>query len=218
MPTCSAIRAAALGAALLALAACETGGGAARPIDRTSVDVAGQSVTVAAPSGFCIDTQSTRVSGGGAFVLVTDCQLLGFPTTRPEPVGAVLTASLSQGTAGPGAAPGDLSALGAFFATAEGRAVLGRSGDATRTRIISSRERNGVLYLLVEDQGPQPVPGIAPQFWRAFLTVRGRMAALSVLEFAGSGVASDQKLGYLQSFADAIQAANPEQAAARPAS
>jgi hypothetical protein len=200
---------AALGAALLGLAACGGGDRAARPVGRTTVDVAGQPVIVAAPRGFCVDDQSTRVVSGGAFVLVSDCQLLGFPTSRPDPVGAVLTASLSERPAGPAAA-GDAAALRSYFTTAEGLAVLGRSGDAAQTRIVSSRESDGVLYLLVEDRGRQPVPGIAPQFWRAFLTVRDRMAALSVLEFAGSGLASDVKLGYLQSFAEAIRAANQE--------
>lgn len=220
MPTSSALRAAAFAAALAGLAGCEGGGlgglGGSQAVDRVAVTVAGRRVTVAAPSGFCVDNQSTRVSDSGAFVLVTDCQLLGIPTSRPNPVGAVMTASLSPGPAGEATGGSGPEALRAFFDTAAGRAVLGRSGDAEQTGIVSSRERNGVLYLLVQDGGRQPVPGIEPRFWRAFLTVEDRMAALSVLEFSGSGLASDQKLGYLQSFADAIQAANPQATAAAP--
>ena len=41
--------------------------------------------------------------------------------------------------------------------------------------------------MLVEDRGPQPIAGIDRQFWRAFLEVNGRMAALSVLGFEGAG-------------------------------
>ena len=44
---------------------------------RTKVNVAGQAVTIAAPPGFCIDAESTTVNADGAFVLMSDCALLG---------------------------------------------------------------------------------------------------------------------------------------------
>jgi hypothetical protein len=118
-----------------------------------------------------VDAASTDVSATGAFVMVGDCALLGLAEGDADPAGAVLTASIS---AAPLAEAAALDELGVFGATAQGRAVLGRSGRSDRVRVQATRSRNGVLYMLIEDRGPQPVAGLEPQFWRAFLQVRGR--------------------------------------------
>ena len=68
----------------------------AGPATRTRVNVAGQAVTIAAPAGFCVDQKSTMMTTAGAFVLMSDCSLLGGRTGKP-PVGAALTASVSNG-------------------------------------------------------------------------------------------------------------------------
>jgi hypothetical protein len=204
-PTSKATRTILAAAALGALAACDPaamGGGA----DRTTVSVAGRNVVVAAPSGFCVDPASTNVSASGAFVLVSDCALLGLEEGDMDPEGAVLTASVSARPLGAGASLADLQA---FARTAEGRATLSRSGRADRARIVATRTRGDVLYMLIEDRGPQPIAGIEPAFWRAFLVVQGQMTVLSVLGFEGAGVGPSEGLAYLQAFADSVQRANP---------
>ena len=55
-------------------------------------------------------------------------------------------------------------------------------------RILTTQLQGGVLYVLVEDRGAQPIAGIDRQFWRAFLEVNGRLVALSVLGFEGAGL------------------------------
>ena len=65
-----------------------------------------------------------------------------------------------------------------------------------------------MLYVLVEDRGPQPIAGIDRQFWRAFLEVRGRMTVLSVLGFDGAGVGAQEGLNQLAALAASIKAAN----------
>ena len=119
-------------------------------------------------------------------MLISDCALLGAAGARP-PVGAALTASVSTGGfAGEGDDPAQtLQDLQAFAATEEGRAMMGRSGQPARVRILATYMRAGVLYVLVEDRGRQPIAGVEPRFWRAFMEVNGRMAALSVLGFQG---------------------------------
>lgn len=189
-------------AALGLLAACAT---ATQAPERATVTVAGRDVVVVAPPGFCVDAASTNVSATGAFVLVGDCALLGLAEGDADPAGAVLTASIS---AAPLAEAAALDELGVLGATAQGRAVLGRSGRSDRVRVQATRSRNGVLYMLIEDRGPQPIAGLEPQFWRAFLQVRGRMAVLSVLGFEGAGIGPTEGLAYIQAFADAIQRAN----------
>lgn len=205
-PIFNLARAAALGLGLLALAACEPGGSGAA---RTTVSVAGERINIAAPPGFCIDRHSTNVTPEGAFVLVSDCGLLGNRTrAATKTIGAAMTASISTQGLGAGGTAQSLAEVEAFASTSEGRAVLGRSGQVSRIRILDTQTKGDVLYILVEDRGAQPVAGVERQFWRAFLEVKGRMTALSVLGFQGSGVSPQQSLNYLASFATAIQQAN----------
>lgn len=206
MRTSSALAA----AALALLAACDPAamGGS----NSATVAVAGRSVQVVAPASFCVDPGSTNVSASGAFVMVSDCVLLGGRGAEGdgEPIGAVMTASISAGgLAASGARAQSLAEIARFAGTTEGRAVLGRSGRGESVRILATRTRNDVLYMLIEDRGPQPLAGIEPRFWRAFLEVQGQMTVLSVLGFEGAGVGPTQGLAYLQAFADAVQRANP---------
>lgn len=212
MRTSDAMRAAAVLAGLLGLAACDGTGMMSGSPTRTTLNVAGQPVTLAAPPGFCIDSSSTSVTAEGAFVLMSDCALLGSAgDAERRRIGAALTASVSAGgLAGEGDDPAqDLAGLAEFAATPEGRAVLGRSGRSDHVRILATETRRDVLYLLVEDRGPQPVAGIDRRFWRAFLELDGRMTVLSVLGFEGAGIDPQQGLNHLVAFADALQSANP---------
>jgi hypothetical protein len=183
----------------------------AGPATRTRVNVAGQAVTIAAPAGFCVDTKSTTMTTAGAFVLMSDCSLLGGAKTGKPPIGAALTASVSNGgIAGEGdSETGTLDDLEDFAATEDGRAVLSRSGEAGRVRILTTVKSDDVLYLLNEDRGKLPVAGIDRTFWRAFLDVNGRMVALSELGFEGAGMDRQQALNQLGALAAAIRAANP---------
>lgn len=207
MPISRAMRAAGAVAALALLAACDPAAMGAAP-DRATVTVAARNVTIVAPPGFCVDPASTNVSATGAFVLVSDCALLGGAPLAEgdagESIGAVMTASVSAADG-----PGTVAEVQSFAATAQGRAVLGRSGRGDRVRILATRTRRDVLYMLIEDRGPQPIAGIEPAFWRAFLDVRGQMTVLSVLGFEGAGIGPTEGLALIQRFADAVQAANP---------
>ena len=178
---------------------------------RAKVTVAGRPVVIAAPPGFCVDAPSTTLTSAGAFVLMSDCALLGQKAGRGAPVGAALTASVSSGGLG---GEGDdeastLDDLQDFLDTADGRAMLGRSGRGDRVRVLSKQLRGDVLYVLVEDRGQQPIAGIDPRFWRAFLEVNGRMTVLSVIGFEGTGPGLQEGLNELAAAAAAIRAANP---------
>ncbi|MBP7001429.1 hypothetical protein [Amaricoccus sp.] len=200
-------RAALLAAAAAALAACVPTTGAGP--DRATITVAGRDVTIAAPRGFCVDPAATNVSASGAFVLASDCALLGSEGVLGEgdadPLDAVLTASVSAAQL---PASGTLPDIERFVATPAGRAALGRSGRPERIKVLATRTRGEVLYVLVEDRGPQPIAGIEPRFWRAFLAVDGRMTVLTVLGFEGAGVDPTAGLALIQRFADTVQAVN----------
>jgi hypothetical protein len=205
-------RAILLGFGALALAACDPAlvGGSAP--SRATVNVAGGPVIVAAPSGFCIDRSTLNVTDAGAFALMGDCRQLGSGAGGLDrsPVGAALTASISAGgLAGEGDDPASsLAELAEFVQTPDGRALLGRSGRPDRVRILATRAEGDVLYVLVEDRGPQPIAGIDRTFWRAILELNGRMAVLSVLGFEGAGLGAQAGFRNIVTFADTLQAAN----------
>lgn len=175
--------------------------------DRVALTVAGRKLTLVAPRGFCIDPKATNVSASGAFVMASDCALLGFaplPEGSDDTVGAVLTASVAAGQR-PNSSPAELEK---FVATRAGRAALSRSGQPERVKILATRTRKDVLYVLVEDRGAQPIAGIEPRFWRAFLQIEDRMTVITALGFEGAGVNPTEGLALIQRFADTLQAAN----------
>ena len=183
------------------------GAGAA---SRARVNVAGEAVTIAAPPGFCVDSGSTSQSADGAFVLMSDCALLGGPGSGKAPVGAALTASVSTaGLGGEGDAADSLEDLQDFAATAEGRAVLGRSGQPGRVRILDSQVSDGVLYVLVEDRGTLPIAGID----RAVLAgvPRGERPDGGALRarLRGRGLRPPGRPDQMAALAHSIRAANP---------
>ena len=196
-------------AATLLLAGCATGVTMSAP-NRASVDVAGEPVAIAAPAGFCIDEAATATGPSGAFSMITDCALLGAPGGNTPPVAAMMTVSISPDPSLV-AQGGEttLDDLQAFLASPRGLAGLGRSGDADATRIVQSTRQGDVLYLLVEDNGRSPLPGVEPRFWRAFMTVDGRMAALSIQGFDGASPDLQEQLRLLAAFAASLRAANP---------
>lgn len=196
------------GLAALALSACDPSQMPGGSPSRAKVTVAGRPVVVAAPPGFCVDADSTRVSADGAFLLMSDCSLLGLGGGTGA--GGALTVAVSSGAlTGEGDAAGTLEDVADFARTPEGRALLGRSGRADRVRILTEVARGGVLYLLVEDRGSQPVAGIDRQFWRAFLEVNDRMTVLTELGFAGGPEGPQHGFEQLSALARAMQAANP---------
>jgi hypothetical protein len=211
MPTCDAARATGMAAAALTLAACQPTGLAGTPTS-AAVNVAGRAIGVAAPPGFCIDGASSSITRAGAFVLMSDCAALGVPgAARGPAAGTALTASISTGGLG---GEGDdplqsLADLEEFAVTPEGLALLGRSGTSQGVRILDTQQSGGVLYVLVEDRGPQPIAGAEPRFWRAFLELDGHLTVLSVLGFEGAGVDGQSGLNLLASLAAALRQANP---------
>lgn len=192
------------------VAACDPAALSGAP-SRTSVDVAGVPVAVVAPAGFCIDRESMRAVDDGAFVLMADCALLsGTVNSAEPPLGAAFTATILPGSlGGEGAAPAEsLDGLRYFASTDEGRALL--AGDASgQARILQTIPGEGVLFVLVDERGGAPVPGVVPRYWRAFVALDGRFAVLSALSF-DSGRADEQvALDRLASLAANLRRANP---------
>ena len=188
--------------ALTLLAACDPALLADGPGRRSEVRVGAATLAVAGPPGFCLDAPATRIDRDGAFVLLGDCGLLGKAPEGARPKSAVLTASLDASGAG------SVAGIRRLAETAAGRALVGQSGSGAGVKILATREAGGAIFLLVEDPGRKPVPGLKSRFWRGFLDIDGHLAVLSVLAFEGGAVDEQQGLNLAVGFADAMQRAN----------
>ncbi len=172
-------------------------------IDRAELRVQGARVTVVAPEGFCVDPQSVDVTRAGGFLLFGDCAVLNAAEPADAPVSAVISASVSNAPL-----PGSIEDLRGFLVEGPGVVTLGRSGEADKVRVLSSRIRDGVLYVKIEDRGPSPVPGASPVFWRGFFEAGGRLSIGTVNGFADRRLSDGDAQALLKALADRTRAAN----------
>jgi len=169
------------------------------PSGPSVVAVLDRSVTVAGPSGYCVDDTATRESDSEAFVLLVRCS----PTRRNSPIlSATVTGLMAPGTAG----ADNLSRLGAFLDTRGGRAQLSRRGSAEDVRILQAQVEGSALWLRIEDSGNPDT--FEPGYWRAILPVSGRVVTLSVLSSRAHPVGEERGLRVLRDFVSAMRNRN----------
>ena len=126
------------------------------------------------------------------------------PSPVRPPLDTLAVSAVRGGLTGEGDAAADQRQ--AVRGRDEGREV-GRSGRSDRVRVLAQTTSSDVLFVMVEDRGPQPIAGLDRRFWRAFLEVNGRMTVLSALGFAGSD--PQRGLDELAALASTIRGANP---------
>lgn len=145
-----------------ALAACQLSLPGSGP---TTIALFDGSLTVAAPSGYCIDPQTATQTGESAVVLIGRCRATSKATA------ALVTVTVGvPGSAAVMAAGGET--LAAFFTSADGRATLSRSGnpsDVTVNRAVMAGED---FLMLLSDQ-------TVGTYWRAITGMRGRVLTVS---------------------------------------
>ena len=195
-------------AAVAALGACSLD----LPVARAaleSVAVAGSSVIVAGPPGYCVDRSATRETAQGAFVLLGSCASLSGDATRPAPrVPGLLTVSVS-GVPGDGAVlAAPFARLDAFLRSGPGRRALSRSSDPSTVEIIDIHRSDGALIIHARDSGVSEIVGIEDEFWRALLDVNGRIVTLSVTGFEARPMPPDAGRATIEALADRILSAN----------
>ncbi len=193
--------------ATLALAACAD---MAPPVTRLAV--AGGAVTVAGPTGYCIDRRSRRAEVQGTFLLLSQCPDAAAPAgglalPDPDVAPVILTALVSQPMA-PGAAPSPAE-MERMVRSAPGRAGLARDGDPASVRILDSRRQNDVVYLRMTDRSDRDSSGAAlsQDIWRAMYWSGDRLTVLSVKTLAARPVSSDEAERVLRRFVAATRAA-----------
>lgn len=182
------------------LAACATSLPAA---DRAEVRVLGETVTIVAPAGLCVDPASLDVGRAGGYMLITGCDVLGAtaPTAGPGLPG-VLAVSVTSGDL-----PGSLADLETFL-TGPGITTLGKSGQPNAISIRARSRTSDALYIKVRDTGPQPIPGASAEFWRVFFDAGPRLVSASLTGFADSSISDAQARAVLTELVARTRAAN----------
>lgn len=172
------------------------------------VVVAGKSVVIAGPQGYCIDTTATRSSDTGAFVLLGSCASISNSPRAPTPrTPGLLTASVS-GTSG-AAIGSSLDRLQAFFTSTSGRAALARDGNTASVKILETRRQGEAFYIHARDTSSNSIAGISQDYWRGLFDVRGRIVTVSVVGFETRPMSDAIGLATLDAFAARIKAENP---------
>ena len=162
------------GAALIwLLAGCQMElGGFAAPGQAKVISVLHGAMTVAAPSGYCVDTQSARQLVDGAVVLMGRC------SGGSSHAAAVISVTIGEAGSASVVADGGV-ALAAYFQTSAGRAALSRTGSADSVKIAQAANSNGAFTLRIVEAG-------VGDYWRAILGLSGRLVTLSVQGPTGS--------------------------------
>lgn len=130
-----------------------------------SVSLRSGGVTIAAPSGFCVDTSLSKIEDG--FVVLGGCDVI----TRGRMYGpvnnAILVVSVSQERAD------------ALAGTSRLANMLGNDG------VISSRYEEGVSLVQLASGGDEFVPGGDPKHWQGVATVNGYLVLMSTYSEVG---------------------------------
>lgn len=201
----------------LVLAGCEAGSGTGlfRKAPEKVV-VAGKSVVIAGPPGYCVDSAATRDTATGAFVLLGSCASIANSVQMPSPsTPGLLTASVS-GASGL-AIRTSLDRLEIFFTSEAGRAALARDGHAASVQILQTRRKGDAFYLHVRDTSNVTNRSISQDYWRGLFDVRGRIVTVSVVGFARRPMSNATGLATLDAFAKRILAENAADTGPTPA-
>jgi hypothetical protein len=171
------------------------------------ITVAGKSVVIAGPAGYCVEPSASRDTGDGAFVLMGSCASISNNVRAPAPkLPALLTASVSSASFSQIAT--SQNRLEIFFRSPAGRAALARDGMAASVRILGTRKTTDVFFVHLRDTSRNLVAGLSQDYWRALFDVSGRLVTISVLGFERSPLSDAQGQLTLADFARRIRSEN----------
>lgn len=201
---------------LLMLSACTldtaglTGGSGSVSRAPRTVTLPATGITVAGPSGFCVDPDSVRDSAEGGFALLGNCTgLSGGHNPALKGKTAVLTLSVS-GLLAEGEAL-DLPSVEAFFNSETGRKALSRSGSANTVTLIESGVDATHLWLHARDTAPTMLAGQGDEYWRALFVLNGRLVTVTATPFAEAPMSSDRLHSLLERFVSDLERRNRRQ-------
>lgn len=170
------------------------------------VSVAGNTVVISGPYGFCVDDRAMRDSEDGAFVLMASCATITGGQDAPTPTAHVLLTASVAANPGPGGSAEDRAlVLAQYFSSEEGRAALARDGRAENVEIHQMFDRDDLFVLHASDRSAGLGAGLRNDYWRAIFDVNGRIVTASVVDFADAPVDDEMRLALLRDFAARIR-------------
>ncbi|WP_143093132.1 hypothetical protein [Celeribacter neptunius] len=172
-----------------------------------SVTLSQSNVSVAGPSGFCVDPGSIRDTPEGGFVLLGNC---GGLSGRSNPALKGKTAMLTLSVTAPMQDPEqfDTPSLEAFFRSEAGRRTLSRAGAARTVTVIESAPEAETLWLHARDSAPGALPGQGAEYWRALFLLDGRLVTATATPFAEAPMPEAQLRGVLSRFVAELKRRN----------
>ena len=174
-----------------------------------TIAVAGDSIVIGGPRGYCVDKSSSRLRGQTAFVLLGGCAVLSGDDHDEVPTfPGILTASVDQRGFGT-ATPETLDKLAKFVTTTDGRAVLARDGRAESVNVLGVLRDNSAVLIHLQDESGFQIPGIEATYWRGLFELNGRLITASVLGFKDHPLPAREGLTTLQAFLARIRKETP---------
>jgi hypothetical protein len=157
------------------------------------------------PTGYCALAGTKQRRAGSDFVALTGCAASGGAATVSRPI---MTATI--GASG-SAAEVDLTPerLIPFFQSAEGRAVLSRSGDPGSVTVQDVQSYGGGVIIRLTDQSDDlPNALESGQSWRAVAGMGGRLVTLSLQARKSEPIGAGEGISLMRRFVDAMRQAN----------
>ena len=146
------------------------------------MSVAGNTVVIGGPKGYCVDRGVSRDSAENAFVLLASCAAISGDEAAERPrVPTVLAVSVFEQSEGGLAVKDQADRLAGFFESSEGRAVLARDGRAESVQVVDTFLRNGAFVIHARDNSEDAGTGLGQEHWRAIFDVNGHIVSASVL-------------------------------------
>jgi len=157
----------------------------------------GARVAIRPVEGLCLTSESIELTESGVFAVIADCLTETDPERSgrtekgetvyrlPPPFPGLMTLSVSAEPMfdRPGDRDGALDEMERFLASPEGLALLGRNGSPDKVEMVEAKRLGDALYVHVKDGATGGLPLLAPEFWRAFVEVRGRLVLVTVSGF-----------------------------------
>lgn len=174
-----------------------------------ALSVSGGAVTVAGPAGYCVDKGASKDGSAGAFVLLGTCAAMTRSTgAGPTVAPAILTASVIPGAPDEGPLSAVFPSTARFFRSAPGRKALSRNGRPENVEVADVISKGEVLYIRLRDTSESAGQSVEPEYWRAILSLRGRIVTLSALALRDRPLTSSAKRKVLEAFVARMQATN----------
>ncbi|NPD14507.1 hypothetical protein HOY34_04740 [Xinfangfangia sp. D13-10-4-6] len=165
-----------------------------KTVSRSAAAFLGGEILVDPPRGYCVDPAASRDSSDNAVIVVNRC------AKNTHDVPAVITITLGERGSAEVLKSG-AKALSDYFTSPVGRAALARDGSAASVVVRQTSLAGGVLVMKMVDRA-------VGEYWRAVLSLKGRLVTVAVTAPETSSLSADQSRALLDQVLAGLRKAN----------